>query len=361
VMKCPSCSNRLRQTKTKSAFVDVCPSCKGIWFDAGELADFVKTLAESEDICPEKIKLFHHRDVRSVYNGQEKNRSCPRCAKELQRFNYSYDSNVFLDKCPDCGGIWADGGEVRQIASYLKDDPKVTAIGRDLAEMIQASQDLESDKSFLDYFVFFPKIVVPISDDIPRQKFPFVTVLLIVLCMFVFLGQMLWVSEPESFVEKFGFVPAHFFSIGLISYMFLHTGVLHLAFNMLFLWLFGDNVEDQFGHFGYLSFCLVCGLFAVFLHGFFNWGSSTPVIGSSGFISGIMGAYLIFYPAANVKLLFIYRTVEVPVILYLGGWFVLQMAAAYSANEVTSGVAWFAHIGGFIFGVIVAFLKKISG
>jgi len=359
-MKCPACLSQLNQVKSKSAVVDVCPNCRGIWFDSGELAAFVRPLSASEQIPPEKIKLFKHRDVKSPYKVREKDRFCPKCGKKLKKFNFSYDSNIFLDKCENCGGIWADGGEVAAIASYLKEDPTATDVGRYLAEAMTCPDQGLSD-SFAGYFLFVPRLVIPISDDTPRERFPFVTVSLIALCVLAFLGQMSLKSNAENFIKEFGFVPARFFSIGLITSMFLHTGVLHLAFNMLFLWLFGDNVEDRFSRLGYLVFCLCSGLFACFLHGIFNRGSSVPAIGASGMVSGIMGAYLIFYPQGKITMWCLGKTFEVSVVLYLGGWFIIQLASAFaSKNGDISQIAWFAHIGGFFIGLLVAYFKKIA-
>jgi len=359
-MRCPVCSSQLKQVKSISAVVDVCPSCRGIWFDSGELADVAKFLSQSDKVSPEKIRLFKHRNVKSVHKLGEEDKLCPRCEKKLRKFNYSYDSNIILDKCNGCGGIWADSGEVVAIASFLKDDPATTAIAKSLAEAIY-KPERESEEPLAGYFLFVPQFVIPISDDTPRERFPVATVSLIALCVLVFLFQMSTLTNTEDFIKEFGFVPARFLSIGLITSMFLHGGVLHLLFNMLFLWLFGDNVEDRFSRGGYVVFCLCCGLFANFMHGIFNWGSAIPAVGASGMVSGVMGAYLIFYPRANVTMWCLNRTFEVPVVLYLVGWFVIQLTSACASRDGNiSQIAWFAHIGGFVFGLLVAFFKKIA-
>jgi membrane associated rhomboid family serine protease len=144
--------------------------------------------------------------------------------------------------------------------------------------------------------------------------------------------------------------------------MFLHAGIIHLIGNMLFLWIFGDNVEDRFSRLGFIIFYVSCGLTASVLHTLFHLNSSIPAIGASGAVSGIMGAYLIFYPEADVKILFIYKIIRVPAFLYLLIWFVFQLFFALMTytSDAASGVAWFAHIGGFIFGCLVAFYKKRS-
>jgi membrane associated rhomboid family serine protease/Zn-finger nucleic acid-binding protein len=359
-MKCPACSNRLGQVKFGSTVLDFCHSCNGIWFDAGELASVVKHLSLGEDITPQETRLFRRRHVKTTFKVKEKEKLCPRCNNKMRRFNYSYDSNIFLDKCPDCGGIWTDGGEVRQIASYLKDDPETTAAGRAIVEILARPQD-ETEKNLLSWFVFVPTISIPIGDDIERKKFPIVTISIIVICVLMFYKQF-EAANPNHFVQTFGFVPVNFFSLGLITSMFLHANVLHLAGNMLFLWLFGDNIEDRFNRLVFVLIYLFCGMFASALHAVFNWDSQMPVVGASGAVSGIMGAYLIFYPTAKLKILIMCRILEVPALLYLSGWLVIQLIAAFSSSQdqVASNIAWYAHIGGFLCGAVVAFLKKIS-
>lgn len=359
-MKCPFCTNKLVEKKSKTALIDICPNCKGIWFDSGEIADFIRTLTESEEISPRIPQLFKPHIVQASDRIKEKAKLCPKCNQKLQKFNYACDSNVFLDKCPTCQGIWADGGEAIEMARYLKVDPRVIAIGKSLTEKNRAMEDLAElgkvlTKPVTPFIFFMPKIILPLSDDTPRQRVPVITISIIILCISIFIGQIFFVTNPQSFLEKFGLIPAHFFSIGLISSMFLHGGLLHLIGNMFFFWLFGDNVEDRFSRLGFLVFYLSCGLAASILHSILNWGSLTPAIGASGAISGIMGAYFVFYPTARVRLLFIYKILYVPAFCYLGVWFLFQLI--YAAIGAP-GIGWFAHIGGFVFGGLVAYFKK---
>ena len=359
-MKCPVCANELKEIKSKSTLVDICPACKGIWFDPGEIANFVRTLAESKDIPPRIPQLFKSRTIKKADTLKEQGKSCPRCHQKLQIFNYACDSNVFLDRCTSCEGIWADGGEARKIAVYLKVDPRVMAIGKDLIHKDEVFEDLKElgnilKKEVHPVMLFMPKIIIPLADDNPRQRVPVVTISIIALCTLIFAIEMLFVSDPRAFFLRFGLVPIHFFSIGLISSVFLHAGFLHFIGNMLFFWIFGDNVEDRFSRFGYLIFFLSCGLAAGILHCAMNANSAVPSIGASGAVSGIMGAYFIFYPRAKVKMLFIYKILNVPAYFYLGGWLLIQLA--YAALGVP-GIAWFAHIGGFLFGGLVAYVMK---
>jgi len=368
-MNCPSCSNKLWRARAKSGLVDICPRCKGIWFDSGELVDFVRQLTKSEDIHPETPRLFEPRKVRTLDTVKEEDKICPHCKSVMHRFNYCYDSNVFLDKCPSCHGIWTDRGEAQKIAQYMKVDARIVEIGEDLTrqtdslerigELGQLGTDLSSRVGFGMFFM--PRLILPLSDDTERERFPVITIAIIVLCVLAFLGQVFGVTEPQKFLLTFGFIPRHFFSLGLITSMFLHGGIIHLIGNMYFLWLFGDNIEDRFTRLGYVVFYLSCEIAANILHSIFNWHSTIPAVGASGAISGVMGAYMIFYPIATIKVLFIHRVVDVPAWMFLGAWFIFQLIFALMPNNTGySNIAWFAHIGGFVFGVFVAYYKKTS-
>ena len=145
-MKCPNCSSGLLQAKSKHLIVDVCPSCKGIWFDDGELSQCVNALTVSDEIKAHKPKLFQKRQVSALHKIKEKIRFCPRCETALKKFNYAYDSNVIVDKCNQCGGVWTDRREVKQIAQHIKADPKTTAIGNAIAEDVKSRFDMEHGK-----------------------------------------------------------------------------------------------------------------------------------------------------------------------------------------------------------------------
>jgi len=181
------------------------------------------------------------------------------------------------------------------------------------------------------------------------------------------LGQYL-----QNFLFSWGLVPVNFFApltlsisgivermLPFITSMFLHGGWLHFLGNMLYLYIFGDNVEDRLGHFRYLVFYLLCGLASGVSHLVINWHSNVPTIGASGAIAGVMGAYFILYPRAKVLTLvpifFFFQFVELPAFLFLGIWFLFQFLSAAGASGQAGGIAWWAHIGGFVFGVI--FLK----
>lgn len=367
-LKCPFCSNELAEVAGKSATVDVCQNCKGIWFDHGELVNIVQGLLQRDGVSPRSFRPFEKSGVQVLRVDGQGERICPRCQQHMKPLNYAYDSNIILEKCSKCEGIWADAGEAHEVARYLKEDPRARVIGEALLQMQQGDQtlkdlaelgDMLTARNVPPWLLVMPKIILPLSDDTQRHRTPLVTIAIIVFNILVFMGQVMLVKDYEAYVQRFGFTPTHFWSFGLLSSMFIHAGLLHLAGNMFFLWLFGDNVEDRFHRPGYFIFYLCCGLSAIVLHAVMNPSASLPAVGASGAISGIMGAYLVFYPAARIKAFFIYKILHIPAVLYLGTWFLFQLLWGFvtQASGVTH-VAWFAHIGGFIFGGLVAYIKK---
>ena len=201
----------------------------------------------------------------------------------------------------------------------------------------------------------------PYKDDNPRVLFPFVTFGIIILNVLVFLGQF-WISGNDagigkSLVYMFGFVPAEFNPLTIFTSMFMHGGFAHIIGNMWFLYIFGDNVESILGHVKYFMFYLACGIGAALAQFFVEPASQVPMIGASGAVAGVLGAYMIRFPKARVHVLAVIiifiTTFVVPAQIVLGLWFLMQLSGGLGSLGVdtTGGVAWFAHIGGFIIGV----------
>ena len=217
--------------------------------------------------------------------------------------------------------------------------------------------------------------MIPIKDINPTERFAIVTLVIIVLNIAVFLYELaLGPQAGEIFVDSFALIPARLFSripeppyavpagAALFTSMFLHGGFLHIAGNMLYLWIFGNNVEDSMGRIRFIVFYFLCGIAAAYSHALANADSTMPMIGASGAISGVLGAYLVLYPRARVLTLIAFglyiRTVEVPAMFVLGFWFVLQFLNALLSSGAGGGVAWFAHIGGFIAGILLIGIFK---
>lgn len=215
--------------------------------------------------------------------------------------------------------------------------------------------------------------MIPLKDINPTRTFPFVNILLIVANVVVFVYQ---VTLPPHALKMFvlanatvparlpaflaGHEPASLALYPLFTSMFLHGGLMHLLGNMLFLYIFGDNVEDVFGHIGYLCFYLICGIGSGLIHVLFNWHSALPALGASGAISGVMGAYAVYFPQHKILTFFFIFLIPVPAIFILGYWFVLQFLEGVNGLGMAQagGVAFWAHIGGFVIGVLVALPVK---
>jgi membrane associated rhomboid family serine protease len=207
----------------------------------------------------------------------------------------------------------------------------------------------------------------PIGDDnSSRRTVPLVTYALIALNVLFFFVEL---SGGDAFIMKWAFVPSRFLAnpvgdfLTLFTSMFMHAGWVHLGGNMLYLWIFGDNVEDRFGHLKFIIFYLLCGLAATFAQLAFSMGSDVPNLGASGAIAGVLGAYILMFPQQQVKVLVGRMVTPVSALIVIGLWFVLQFFSGFAsiANTAdTGGVAYMAHVGGFIAGFVLAFLFRGS-
>jgi membrane associated rhomboid family serine protease len=225
--------------------------------------------------------------------------------------------------------------------------------------------------------------MIPLKDDVPSSSFPFVTIGLIVLNALVFLYQasigMGSERAAEAFIMEFGAVPCRVTGAcavpgdfpspiaTIFTSMFMHGGLFHIAGNMLYLWIFGDNVEDTLGHGRFLLFYLLSGVAAALAQIVMNPDSRVPMVGASGAVSGVLGAYLLLFPYARVLVLLIFgffvRMVRWPASIVLGLWIVVQflnglITVSVAAGGAAGGTAWFAHIGGFLAGIVLLFLMR---
>lgn len=214
----------------------------------------------------------------------------------------------------------------------------------------------------------------PIRDDVPSRCFPSMTVALIVSNMVIFFWEAT-LDRPGlvALFRTLGFVPYKITAyasgsdlpgpsafVPMVSAIFLHGGWMHVISNMWYLWIFGDNVEDRLGHAKFLFFYLFCGVIGNLAHYVFNALSQVPAVGASGAVAGVMGAYLVSYPSARITILipiFLFiHFIELPAMLVIGVWFLLQLlqgVGSLTALAVTAGVAWWAHVGGFISGILL--------
>ncbi len=218
--------------------------------------------------------------------------------------------------------------------------------------------------------------MIPIRDVNPSRSFPLMTIIIIVMNALIFLYEMSLGKNLEGFFNNFALIPAQYFSLGqqdgfhliercypFVTSQFLHGGWMHIIGNMWMFWIFGDNIEDRLGHFKFVLFYLLCGVAAGITHVYTNSSSPIPTVGASGAIAGVMGAYVLLYPRAKVKtvipVFFFIQIVDLPAFLFLGIWFLIQFfsgALALASGGTYGGVAWWAHIGGFVVGIVLILL-----
>lgn len=223
--------------------------------------------------------------------------------------------------------------------------------------------------------------MIPLKDENPSRTLPVVNTCLILANLSVFIYQnFFFPGGAESLFLRLGFVPYELthavdlspknlvpLPLTILSAMFVHGGWLHLVGNMLYLWIFGDNVEDILGHFKYLFFYFMCGAVASLTHAFLNLSSQVPTVGASGAIAGVLGAYMFLFPRARIRtvliLLVFVRVVSIPAVVFLAYWILIQVVSGITQFEslTQSGIAWFAHVGGFVSGLVLIIMMRKRG
>jgi len=203
--------------------------------------------------------------------------------------------------------------------------------------------------------------MIPLRDVIPSRSTPVVTIAIIAANALAFAYQLSLGDRGQAFIFDYGLVPAEFSVLTLVTSMFLHGGLLHFGGNMLYLWIFGDNVEDRMGPGRFVVFYLLCGAAAALAQTWMAPSSQVPMVGASGAIAGVMGAYFVMYPRSRIVTLipiFIFiQLVEVPAVVFLGLWFLLQFVSGVGTAlspeaGITGGIAFWAHVAGFVAGVV---------
>jgi len=222
--------------------------------------------------------------------------------------------------------------------------------------------------------------MIPLHDDNPTRLFPYITIAIIVVCSIAFFWQLSLDPRAQQIVTvSLGVIPATLIGgqrlppelsvlppfLTVFTSMFLHGGWLHILGNMLYLWIFGNNVEDAMGHRRFIIFYFLCGIAAAMTQSLLNPDSTVPMIGASGAIAGVLGAYLLLHPRARVLVVLpiwiIFYTVRLPALVVLGFWFAMQAISTILSSSESSGVAWGAHVGGFVAGVVLIPLFKQKG
>lgn len=354
-MQCPACGSPLVPAQYQGLLFQRCVACSSTWFASGMIKACVDAMVKTGGI-PDAALDVGKKILGSA--GASAFR-CPACAQAMALMNYGYDSNVIVDHCGSCNGIWAGDVKVRDIAVYTKGNPRMNALGEAfLEESGKMHEDGDKARFLFSMVNPFTWILLPYRTSVPVVLRPFVLTILAVMNVFVFF------LEPRRmgpFLRRFGLVPAmvaagHNYH-GFLTSMFLHAGILHLLGNMYFLWLFGRNVESTLDHGEFLLLYMVSGLTAGATQFLLDPASVIPMLGASGAISGVLGAYMRLHPKSKVDVwMGRGRTRTVSARFYLGAWFALQAGALLknAAFGTSSGVAVAAHIGGFLAGYFLA-------
>lgn len=394
-MKCPRCFTELRQEHLTSIPLATCATCHGTWYEGVGLAKLLR-LKQSGDLMAFSRDWFE----------QEKSELlCPRCETNMLARTFVRGEQFTIDQCGSCHGVWFDPGELLKskeaIRRYFLQKgikkpvvkakrtirahpvpkrgarlpyrlPKLPPLDLQAEQLppLQQSQlerDEQAEAAELEAGTEAASITIPLwlfalftglpveAYNPPRRLFPWVVVGLITSNCLIFAAILAFAGAPEATLLSYGASPdalLHGQWLTLITYAFIHAGWIHLLANMYFLWTFGDNVEDRLGHWQFLIFYLGCGIGAICCQIFMFSQSgdvATPVVGASGAIAGIMGCYMFLFPKAAVYQIILFYPFKLPIYIYLGLWVLLQIAG--QAFEV-SGVAWGAHLGGFICGYI---------
>lgn len=353
-MPCPECHKHLILTNIEGYLLYACPSHHGflVSFDAfygmAQSISLRDTTKEPNYYFDRKVKrVTEHRIV------------CPICMNKMIDFNYAYSSNVILSKCNNDQIFWVDEGEIYKVAEHIKGNSLARGVGKAL---IQDYEERNSTETLTTpnsgYVISWQPLLI--GDTARRQKLPISTTLLIILTIGVAIFSIFWIDwgnerEVLSFLSNIGLVPTHITINSLITSQFFHLGLFHLVGNMLFLWIFGDNIEDIVGHYIFIPLYLALGIIAGVGDALFRVGSDIAAVGASGSISGIMGMYIIFHPKAKLKILWLNSIFRISAIYYLSFWFVLQVISSIVSPD---SVAWGAHIVGFVAGVTIAIIYK---
>lgn len=363
-MNCPACGRELRSVDYRGLTLDHCTACGGVWYDADELGDFLRTyLADHPDLSPARLTLKRGEGARAP--GGEGERSCPRCNFPMEKSNYGYDSGIILDRCHACGGVWADADEVQALARYAKGHPKLDRLAESVATHVRESEERTQDAQAAGVAMGYAwlGLAIPYADDTPKKTVPFITYALILTNMCIMLWMYYAVRDWTSLLDVYGMAVADVIAgrnwETLVTCMFFHAGALHLCGNMLFLWIFGDNVEDRVGHFRFLLFYLAAGIAASAAFILLHADETQSCVGASGAISGVIGAYAVFYPRARLRLLLPGRRITIAALWYIFAWFSLQLLSTLFEMHGMGGIAFSAHVGGFTAGVVFAWLHTL--
>ena len=326
--------------------VDLCPDCMGTWYDARELSRAVG---------------LRFRDTASgaaLAGARRTAHRCPSCAIPLYEREIDRGAGILVDQCPQCSGLFLDRGEFSRIQGHFRGRGAPARVKRaTLASgRADAPGEVDGDSFGIAFFQWLTRL--PVELDVPQTLFPPAVMTLVVLNAVVLVLALFY--GLRDWIEALGLVPADVLAgrrlYTFLTSMFVHAGPFHLIGNMYFLYIAGDNVEEKFGPLRFLGFYLLCGVVADLAHVAGTAHSTLPSVGASGAVAGVLGAYLVLFPHVRFRKRWFYLlwenvTFDFPAYMYFGFWVAMQVVFALMG---VPGVAWWAHVGGFTCGALIA-------
>lgn len=398
-MNCPSCELEMREYDVGDLLVDICSQCGGVWFDSGELKPFMNlALTERKDIpYGEYSEPGDHLPPDEL---EDALLDCPRCGSPLEKFNYAYDSNILLERCSDCEGLWSDRDSVGELASFLKGDPKADRLHAAMLRFNLASERFRNGVKAAKYLsrvtsgsgggipalpplpkprggLMFPpnyndmEAHAPKSDllDVSRDRVSTWMVIAIVAINSLIYG--MYVFGRDGSLTPFGLIPESILSGakvgGIFSYMFVHPSMILTFVNGSMLWFVAREIEKEFGHTLLLLGYILSGLLAGALHVATNLHSSLSVVGSAGAVAGVVGFYVGRYPFIAIRGRVTTPFMDLPPIVCVVVWLCILFAfkLLYADGEIELDVGWLALAGtaalGIVFGRTYASLNEVPG
>ncbi|QQX79459.1 rhomboid family intramembrane serine protease [Shewanella sp. KX20019] len=336
-MKCPGCNSlTMRVFDFHGQEVDSCTKCGGIWFDSGELNAALSTADNGDDSVGIEGALGENRGV--------SDRQCSHCMCNMQHYFLMDDFQVEVDVCHSCTGVWIDEHEREKVVQ---------------SPQIRAALEQLNQKTNIKTWLFQFLLQMPIEYNLKTKIKPWVTYSLLALNIIIFFAYgysdpaTVWVFN--NFAMQPSFVMQGQQVLPLLSHMFLHADILHLAGNMYFLYVVGDNLEDAIGHSRFLAVYLLCGFAAVFAQIASDPSSTVYMVGASGAIAGLFGMYLLWFKHASLTFMFVVFQKKLSPLVFFAIWLLINIIGAWLAE---SAVAYWAHIGGFIAGLIIGLALK---
>ena len=354
-MRCPHCQTQLTRDSHRGKIIFRCPGCGGNALTLPAL----RSLSGS--------RKFAETLWRASADSPDSGLPCPECGADMRRVVLNADENLSLelDLCRKCQTVWFDPAELEALPEpEPPPQDELPAKAKELLALRAAEKYAEEAArtgSAFDggFWKLLPALLgMPVEEDAPPlSRLPLITWSLILICTGLF---VLTLSDLKEALQNLGFIPSQWSRLGgltIITSMFLHAGWGHLIGNMYFLAIFGDNVEDEFGHKNYAALILFCGLAATAAHGLLDLRGTLPCVGASGFISGVIACYTILFPQVRLGFLVRFFWLKIPAWAAFLLWMILQTLGA-SLSRNTGGTAYFAHLGGALAGAAVALVCK---